>query len=110
MDYGEPIQAEIRRLLQSRGYPDLAISTNDTLTGTLGLPSLEVLALLPRLNAMFGVDPFAAELAVTDLRTVGDLVRAYSNARSPSSSASVGNDELRASAKRAEARRQQRKA
>jgi hypothetical protein len=110
MDYAAPIEAEIRRLLQRLGHTAPSISASDTLTGTLGLPSVEILALLPRLSAMLGVDPFAATLAVTDLRTVGDLFQAYANARSPSSSASVVNDELRASAKRADARRQRRKA
>lgn len=105
MDYGEAVRAEIQSLLRSRGHPEPAISAGDALVGTLGLSSVDVLALVPRLNARLGVDPFAGPLQVIELRTVGDLARAYATARSPGASAAVERDTLRASAERAERRR-----
>ena len=105
MDCAEIIRVELSGLLESRGHAQPEISANDALTGTVGLSSGDILALVPRLNSMLGVDPFAGTLAITDLRTVGDLVRAYQNARSTAANAATGSDALRAAAKRAELRR-----
>jgi acyl carrier protein len=105
MGRADTIHAALRGLLRSLGHLEPRTSAGDTLTGALGLSSLDVLALVSRLNATFGVDPFAGPRSVTGLRTVGDLIRAYENACSPIAGASVDRDMLRTSAKRAELRR-----
>jgi acyl carrier protein len=105
MDIGEAIRAEIRALLRSRGHLDPQVSASDALTATLGLSSFDVLALVPRLNATLGVDPFRGTLAITDVRTVGDLVQAYEDTRAPIASGPVAAGPLHASATRAALRR-----
>jgi acyl carrier protein len=105
MDCGEAVRAEIRSLLRGRGHPEPAVSADDALVGTLGLSSVDIFALVPRLNASLGVDPFAGSFPVTELRTVGDLARAYAAAQSPGASAARESDALRASAARARLRR-----
>lgn len=105
MDILQAVRTEILRVLRERGVDHPKISAQDALIATLGLSSVDVVALVPPLNATLAVDPFAGTLAVTDMRTVGDLVDAYENARSTSPHSSIGSDVLRASAKRAEMRR-----
>ncbi|HLB13364.1 MAG TPA: hypothetical protein VJM14_00380 [Burkholderiales bacterium] len=75
------------------------------MTATLGLSSFDVLALVPRLSATLGVDPFKETLAITDVRTVGDLVQAYEGVRAPIASGRAAEDPLQASATRAALRR-----
>jgi acyl carrier protein len=43
----------------------------------IGLTSLDLAALVAMLQARLKVDPFFAAKAITDVRTVGDLCRAY---------------------------------
>jgi acyl carrier protein len=100
MDAADTVHAEILALLQRRGEAATRLADDDALTGTLGLDSAEVLALVPRLNARLGVDPFGGGEAITDVRTVGDLVRAYARA-----SAGTGANALDAAAARAALRK-----
>lgn len=81
IDIPGTVRAEIRTLLQSRGHPAVEVSANDELTATLGLTSMDVLALVPRLNAAFALDPVEEEVAITSVRTVADLVKAYVEVR-----------------------------
>lgn len=80
MDAAGLVRAELGALLRARGERAPALADDDALTGALGLDSADVLALVPRLNERLGVDPFRVARAITDLRTVGDLVRAYAEA------------------------------
>ena len=80
MDAAEVVRTELRALLRARGESAPALADDDALTGVLGLDSADVLALVPRLNERLGVDPFRGVAAVTGVRTVGDLARAYASA------------------------------
>lgn len=94
------VRAEIHRVLDMQGNPIERVSAADSLSDTLGLTSIDLVELIVALNARLRVDPFR-ERAFTELRTVGDLFRAYGT--SP-----AGRDpdaELVASRRRAEARR-----
>jgi hypothetical protein len=73
----------------------------------LRLPSLEVARLIAVLEAKLGVDPFLEMVAITDVRTVGDLVRAYEAALGAPGAASgaTADDELRRAAERGAGRR-----
>jgi hypothetical protein len=42
-----------------------------------GLTSLDLAALVARLTRQWKVDPFLETMAITEIRTVGDLCRAY---------------------------------
>lgn len=105
MDIAEAIRAELGALLRRLGHPASRISASDGLTTSLGLSSFDVLALVPRLNSALEVDPFKETLAITDIRTVGDLVRAYEAARATRAGSAAADNPLRASANRAARRR-----
>lgn len=47
----------------------------------LGLNSLMLARLILQLETETGVDPFAEDLAVSDVRTVAEMTTAYENAR-----------------------------
>ena len=100
MESAEVVRAEIRAVLRARGEAAPAISDADALTEVLGLDSAEVLALVPSLNAQLGVDPFKGALAITDVRTVGDLVRAYGPADAHGASAALDAATARAALRR----------
>lgn len=90
---------EIARLLEDRGR-SIAIREEMSLNGELGLSSLDLAELVALLEQRFGVDPFR-HVAITSIRTVGDLCRAYE-----SSGSEPGHDpHLLEAARRAEARR-----
>lgn len=91
---------EIARLLEDRGR-SIAIREEMSLNGELGLSSLDLAELVALLEQRFGVDPFRQFVAITSIRTVGDLCRAYE-----SSGSEPGHDpHLLEAARRAEARR-----
>ena len=50
---------------------------NDSPLVAIGLTSLDLAALIAVLQSRLKVDPFFATKAITDIRTVGDLCRAY---------------------------------
>jgi acyl carrier protein len=101
---GEPVEravrAEIYRVLQTQGKGIERVSLADSLSEALGLSSLDLLELVVALNERLGADPFH-ERAVTEVRTVADLVDAYVGGRGDGDSDEV----LAASRRRAAARR-----
>ncbi len=58
-----------------------SVGDGDTLTGELGLQSLDLAQIVATLEARTGLDPFAERVAITSVRTVGDLVAAYRSTR-----------------------------
>lgn len=58
-----------------------AVNDGDTLTGELGLESLDLAQIVATLEARTALDPFAERVAITSIRTVGDLVAAYRDTR-----------------------------
>ncbi len=83
------------------------IANADALTGELGLESLDLAQIVATLEAQTGLDPFAELVAVTSVRTVGDLVTAYRRARDgekPTEDAAVTQSKSRAETRRARAR------
>lgn len=76
-DHAEVILAVIRNVARER-YPDLqAVEPSQLLVEDLGLTSLDLAAILAKLERKLGVDPFAEMVPVTSLRTAGDVCAAY---------------------------------
>lgn len=81
---GRPTDAEIvvtiRRtiveLLERAGRPVPPFEVEDELVST-GLTSLDLAALVAKLERQWKVDPFLEATSITEVRTVADLCRAY---------------------------------
>ena len=101
------IHGKIRSILKERGE-DRAFAAQDKLSATLGLSSLDLAFLVADLEADLGVDPFAKLVAITSVRSVEDLERAYQDAFFPGTRAPRQDDGLAAAADRAATRRSRR--
>jgi hypothetical protein len=81
---GRPSDAEIETtihqtiadVLQRAGKPLRPFDADDDLV-TTGLTSLDLAALVARLAQRWQADPFLEAKAITEVRTVRDLCRAY---------------------------------
>ncbi|WP_181797592.1 phosphopantetheine-binding protein [Streptomyces sp. WELS2] len=76
-------QTEIRQLIE-RQIQDLLLDP-DTDDGSedlvrIGLNSITLAQLLIELETELGVDPFQDGVSITDMRTIDDLVQAYTEA------------------------------
>ncbi len=83
---GNPNAAEIRQTIHraiveivERGGGVAPAFDDDALLVDTGLASLDLAALVARLERVWRVDPFLEAVAITEIRTVGDLCRAYLN-------------------------------
>lgn len=97
------IYQEIERLFEEREAPVPELTPDAKLHADLGLASLDLAALVAVLEEKLQVDPFEALVAITDMRTVGDLCRAYQAQLNGSADAVAGD--LLAAQQRARARR-----
>lgn len=81
---GKPSAGEIRdavhrtieQIVGRSGSSPPAFVDDDLLVDT-GLASLDLAAVIARLEQMWKADPFLEAVAITEIRTVGDLCRAY---------------------------------
>jgi acyl carrier protein len=77
---GAEIEAIIHRtiveILERAGKPVPVFAEEDDLIAT-GLTSLDLAALVAKLERRWKIDPFLEAKAITEVRTVGDLCRAY---------------------------------
>jgi acyl carrier protein len=77
---GAEIEATIHRtlveVLERAGKPVPVFDEEDDLIAT-GLTSLDLAALVAKLERRWKIDPFLEATAITEVRTVGDLCRAY---------------------------------
>src|SRR5262245_55673221 len=92
------VHAEILRIVERQDGAPGALAGHELLTSGLGLTSLQVAGIAASLAAAVGADPFSS-MALTEIRTVGDLCRALEAA-----AAGTGTD-LSSARMRAEARR-----
>jgi acyl carrier protein len=72
----ETVRRAIAELLERNDRPVQPIGNDDLLIST-GLTSLDLAALVAKLERIWKVDPFLEAVAITEIRTVGDLCRAY---------------------------------
>jgi acyl carrier protein len=79
-DVQSVVESEIHELLTEAGGEAVAMAPQDELV-ELGLNSLMLARLIIQLETALGVDPFATEVAaISEVRSVGDLVKAYERA------------------------------
>lgn len=72
------IENVIRAIAQERNLTLPAFGDSSEIVDELGFSSLTVAALIASLEEELGVDPFQQDdVMITDIRTVGDLRRAY---------------------------------
>lgn len=72
------IEKVIRAIAQERNLQLPAFGDGSEIVDELGFSSLTVAALIASLEEELGVDPFQQDdVMITDIRTVGDLRRAY---------------------------------
>ena len=103
------IETQVHAILSEKQRPIRKLAATDKLNDTLGLSSLDLAILVSELELSFGADPFAQLVPITDVRTVGDLVRAYGLALLPDQPAAKADDGLSAAADRARQRVNRRK-
>ncbi len=72
----QTIRRVITEIVERSGRAAPAFGDDDLLVDT-GLASLDLAALVAKLEHVWQVDPFLEAVAITEIRTVGDLCRAY---------------------------------
>ncbi len=107
-DLAATVHQVVLEVVQQASAGVTSVSGGDTLTGELGLESLDLAQIVATLEARTGLDPFAERVAITSVRTVGDLVAAYRSTRDgtePAEGADLAQSLNRAAARRAKKRR-----
>lgn len=99
------VRQELVRRLTRRTPGGAPVLTDDTALADLGLGSLDLFELVDALETALAINPFEGRLALSDVRTVGDLCGAYRSASGGTSSSQAADDLLESSRRRAEARR-----
>jgi acyl carrier protein len=101
------IEAMVHRtivaILERNGHQVAPFDNQDDLVAT-GLTSLDLAALVALLERQWQIDPFLEAIAVTDMRTVGDLCRAYQEVINEAAEASPTDGLREALARRARSR------
>ncbi len=98
------IEKQIHAILTEKSLPVRKLDSRDRLSDSLGLSSLDLAILVSELELSFGTDPFAQLVPITDIRTVGDLAKAYRLALMPEPTKKTETDELSQAADRARRR------
>jgi acyl carrier protein len=101
------VRAELTHRLRRAATEPLATFTDHDSLAQLGVGSLDLLELADALETSLGVSPFDRGVSLTEMRTVGDLYRAYQAAVDGRES-DTDEELLRSSRTRAEARRRPR--
>ena len=76
-NFEQVIYETILEVAQEVNPSILNIENANTLNADLGLKSLDLARIVAMLEINLSADPFAALVAITSIRTVGDLVKAY---------------------------------
>ena len=103
-------RGEAEKISQIEDYQNLNVD--------LGLPSLALARMVAILQIKLGVDPFAQQVSITDVRTVADLCNAYRKAISgaqneevkPAQTASADRGMVRAETRREAAKKRRKRA
>lgn len=105
MNLEATIIAALQQVAAGRGIELPTPAPTHTLTGDLGLRSLDLAHVIAILEAELRADPFARLVPITSIRTVGDLVEAYRKCLAGEPTEQSGNSERVEAAARAQARR-----
>jgi acyl carrier protein len=71
----------VREIARQAGR-DVLVEDRQSLVSDLGFGSMDIAQLVATLEIALDLDPFAKEVAITSIRTVGDLCDAYRRCRS----------------------------
>ena len=104
VDLEKLVHSELRRLLVERDRPPGVIEASSRLGLDLGFESLDLALLVARLEVATGLDPFAEDVAITSIRTVGDVVSAYRHMGGPPAGGGYEDEDLLAVQRRARSR------
>ena len=104
VDLEKLVHSELRRLLVERDRPPGVIEASSRLGLDLGFESLDLALLVARLEVATGLDPFAEDVAITSIRTVGDVVSAYRHMGGPPASGGYEDEDLLAVQRRTRSR------
>jgi acyl carrier protein len=102
------VHETIRAILQERFGKVRTLVGTEKLNATLGLSSLDLAFLVAELEVELGVDPFAKSVSITSIKSVDDLVRAYTNAVFGNQKLQAEDGDLTAAMQRASSRRARR--
>ena len=80
VDRHELIKATVLEVVNEVGGDVDRVEEDQSLVDQLGLASLHLARIVAVLELELGADPFAERVAITSVRTVGDLLRAYDEA------------------------------
>ena len=96
---------ELRRVMEDAGLEARPAPPEARLNADLGLSSLDLAQLVATLEVELDADPFAELVAITSVRTVGDLCEAYRRSlageETPEEDAELEAARARAAARRA---------
>jgi acyl carrier protein len=76
-DIEQLVHRELERVLSEKNRPNGPMEASSRLGPDLGLESLDLALVVARLELATGLDPFAEDVPITSVRTVGDVVTAY---------------------------------
>ena len=79
-DRSETVRRLVLELASEKRTTLQAVEDHQTLVEDLGLSSLDFATLIATLEVELDTTPFVERFAITDMRTVGDLCRAFSDA------------------------------
>jgi acyl carrier protein len=79
-DRSETVRRLVLELAREQGSTLASAQDHHTLVEDLGLSSLDFATLVATLEIELDMTPFAEDFAITDMRRVGDLCRAFSGA------------------------------
>ena len=105
MNLEASIISAIHEVAEARGLDMPPPQPTHTLTGDLGLRSLDLAHLIAILEAELKLDPFARLVPITSIRTVGDLVHAYRRSMTESAASAATAPEVDEAVHRARTRR-----
>jgi acyl carrier protein len=100
----QTVRGAVAQVMRERGLDTAAIADDARLSDTLGLKSMDLAQIVLTLEDDLGADPFR-EIPITSIRTVGDLVQAYSVTLGLSASAAPGGQNIAAEMEAARVRR-----
>jgi acyl carrier protein len=118
-DLERTVHAVVRQVAEDRSIPLETVRNELKLVEDVGLKSLDLARVVAKLELKLGADPFAEMVAITSIRTVGDLCAAYARcfpspgrAEPPDASADFLDSKTRAASRlgAAAARRRARRA
>jgi acyl carrier protein len=76
----DSVLVSVSQLAKAKSFRSEDIDESSRLVEDIGFESLDLARLVAILDFQTGLDPFSALVAVTSVRTVGDLCEAYAKA------------------------------